>query len=190
MPPRTARRHGFTLIELMIVVAIIGILASVAVPAYRSYQLKSKRAEAYSNLSGLVKIEKAYYTEYDAYTGTSTAYPGSLGPDKRVWTSVADDAFATLGWSPDGAIYYDYGVHVDASQCPNRDCFTAAAYGDLDGNGTLSVVAYVEPSADGSAWSESVVDLSGDGVVMPPVDPVSGDDVFNRIAVHHGGDQF
>ena len=53
---RAADRHrgaGFTLVELMIVVAIIGILSSVAIPQFRHYQWKTKRAEAYANRSPL-----------------------------------------------------------------------------------------------------------------------------------------
>ena len=51
---RTQKTEGFPLIELMIVVAIIGLLAAIAVPAFRNYQFTSKRAEAYSNLAALV----------------------------------------------------------------------------------------------------------------------------------------
>lgn len=191
MPSSHRSRLGFTLIELMITVAIIAVLASVAIPAFRNYQLKSKRAEAFSNLSGIAKMEQSYFAEYDAYTGTEDtsllSYPGSPGADKRAWTSAGESAFGALGWSPDGAVYYDYGVNVDDTVCPERDCFTAAAFGDLDGNGVMSVVTYVQPNQDGSAWPEEVVDLDPN---MPPIDPVSGEDIFNQVAVHYGGDQF
>ena len=54
MTYRDRREHGFTLIELMIVVAIIGLLATIAIPNFLSYQLESKTIEAKTNLAGIL----------------------------------------------------------------------------------------------------------------------------------------
>ena len=51
-----------------------------------------------------------------------------------MWTPGADVAFGTLGYNPEGPVYFDYEVNVDLGQCPLSDCFTASAYGDVDGN--------------------------------------------------------
>ncbi|MDF1561435.1 MAG: prepilin-type N-terminal cleavage/methylation domain-containing protein [Deltaproteobacteria bacterium] len=59
---------GFTLIELMIVVAIIGLLAAIAIPNFVRFQAKARQSEAKSNLKALFSAEKAYYTEFDEYT--------------------------------------------------------------------------------------------------------------------------
>ena len=58
------RKHqGFTLIELMIVVAVIGILASIAYPSYREYVAKSRRAEAKTVLLSAQQWMERFYTE-------------------------------------------------------------------------------------------------------------------------------
>jgi len=62
------RNEGFTLIELMIVVAIIGILAAIAIPNFMNYQCKSKQSEAKQNLGTIAKGEEAYLAEYDTYS--------------------------------------------------------------------------------------------------------------------------
>jgi prepilin-type N-terminal cleavage/methylation domain-containing protein len=58
---------GFTLIELMIVVGIIGILVSISGPQYRRYQNKARQAEAKVALGAIYSLEKAFYSEYSAY---------------------------------------------------------------------------------------------------------------------------
>jgi prepilin-type N-terminal cleavage/methylation domain-containing protein len=63
---RTSEK-GFTLIELMIVVAIIGILAAIAIPNFLNYQCKAQQSEAKANLGALRVAQEAYYAANDAY---------------------------------------------------------------------------------------------------------------------------
>lgn len=61
------REAGFSLVELMIVVAIIGILAALAVPRFQSFQAKARQSEAKNNLSHMYTLEMSYYGDNDKY---------------------------------------------------------------------------------------------------------------------------
>ncbi|MBN2692879.1 MAG: prepilin-type N-terminal cleavage/methylation domain-containing protein [Burkholderiaceae bacterium] len=63
------RNRGFTLIELMIVVAIIAILSAIAIPAYNQYVTRSKLTEAFSNLSSMSVALQQYYQDNRTYVG-------------------------------------------------------------------------------------------------------------------------
>ena len=63
-------KKGVTLIEMLIVVAIIGILAAVAIPAYVGQQTRAARTEAYTNLQTLRLLEEQYYAENGCYYRT------------------------------------------------------------------------------------------------------------------------
>ncbi len=65
------KQEGFTLIELMIVVAIIGILAAIAIPNFLTYQLKSRQAEAKTNLQAIKTSEVAFQAERGCYIGVT-----------------------------------------------------------------------------------------------------------------------
>jgi len=69
-----SKRKGFTLIELMIVVAIIGILAAVAIPAFLDYMRKSRATEAQEMLSAIGKLQKRAYGDSASFTMTDGAF--------------------------------------------------------------------------------------------------------------------
>ena len=93
-------KNGFTLIELMIVVVIIGILASLALPRFMRTSVKAKQSEAKLNLKQIYTMENAYRQEKDTY------YPG----DGSTVFAHGGEAFASLGVEIMFPAYYSYSI--------------------------------------------------------------------------------
>ena len=78
LPIKRNAQSGFTLIELMITVAIVGILAAVAYPAYTDSVRKGKRAEARTALMNLLQQQERYLTQMNTYETFAAGTPGAL----------------------------------------------------------------------------------------------------------------
>lgn len=89
------KRNGITLVELLIVVAIIGVLATIGIPTYRKLVAKAKKAEAKIALGGIYTVENAFFTEYNSYGNNL----GRMGFDMA---NAADPVY-TIGFTKAGA---------------------------------------------------------------------------------------
>ena len=142
-------RHGFTLIELMIVVAIVGILAAIAIPNFLQMMLRAKRAELPANLDGVRTAEIGYHAEWGEFTSVSATPPVVPGRATTVFTGSGYTGFEMLGWSADGQVRGIYMATAANTSVSAADDFTATAQTDVDGDSN-----YVEYMANRARKAE------------------------------------
>ena len=190
----TWKRDGFTLIELMIVIMFIGILSSIAIPSFQSYQARSRRSEAFANLSAIGRVQKTFLATKGEFFDSALPWPdytapeyGGLGAHKMTWDAASEAAWAGLGWRPEGAVWYSYQSNMC---CADGMCFTASAYGDVDDDGFPSAVMYVEPKQDsgGNVLTECPSGMPAPLNFGTPIGP--GGPVYSQVAVQRSTDEF
>ena len=177
-------QKGFTLIELMIVVAIIGILAAIAIPNFLTYQLKSRQSEAKTNLQAIKTSEVAFQAERGCYVGmaaegvaapaagTKTAPftwgvglpPSAVGtlwcaapPAAGVFTGFFND----IGFKATGNVNYRYGVDATVGPVAGYTAATScplalAGTGAIGGAAMTNFVAVAQSNLDGDGAAVAI----------------------------------
>ncbi len=185
-------RAGFTLIELMIVVCIVGVLAVLAVYGVQKYVAHAKSAEATSSVGEMAKDAAAAY-ERESMAASVMAVKTSSGVARRLcgsatatvpasatsiqgrkyqslpseWNKDAatNAGFACLKFTIDQPQYYMYSYTASGTSGNAGDTFTAQAQGDLNGDGVLSLF-----QVTGTINSSYVMNVAPNLVIVRPED--------------------
>ncbi|MFK7991745.1 MAG: type IV pilin protein [Sandaracinaceae bacterium] len=156
-----SRIAGFSLIELMTVVAVLGVLSAIAIPSYMGYTRRARASEATENVSMLFRLSASYYNlEHAAAHGhvlltectveSEGPVPSTPGVGKHVVQWGGTTSFAALGFGTAAPVQYAYEI-VSAGGCshePGQALYSFRATGDLDGDGITSLYEVAGGASD------------------------------------------
>lgn len=118
--PSIKDSSGFTLVELMVVVAIIGILAAIAIPNYNKFQAKSRQTEAKVALGGIYSIENSFFVEQGTYTTCLGGIGYTPSDQTRYYTTGFQDSIGAAA-KRNGVSYPKGGNEPPEKSCPGTN---------------------------------------------------------------------
>lgn len=127
------QRSGFSVIEFMILIALLGIVAAVGVPNFIAMQYRTQRAEVPKNVDGIRVAALAYRAAHGQLLSEDIPRPDAF-PGKRERPWKAGTGFDELGWRPEGTVRGSYTLSSIES-----GTFKVKGFCDVDANGTQAV---------------------------------------------------
>jgi type IV pilus assembly protein PilE len=142
-----SRTRGFTLIELVVAMVVVGILAAIAIPSYTNYMRKARRTDAKVALLGLAALEERYFSTSNTYSAT----PADLGFPGTTWPQTVGGGYYTVTVSGVAAATttatatYLITANATGSQTADTNCATYT----INQAGTRTATT----NADGLCWN-------------------------------------
>lgn len=168
---KVTNQNGFSLVELMVVVAIIGILAGIGIPSMQKQIAKARQSEVKVHLSGIHTAEKAFYAEYNTYTSD----------------------FGAMGFDPEGKVRYNAGFSsADTTARLSPFGYTVAPSGVYMVNSAANVSALTEArqyaNPTGTFNSSVYTALGGGAIYKGRTDIWRINETKNMVQVSNGID--
>lgn len=182
-------QKGFSLVELMVVVAIIGILATIGIPQYQKFMSKARQAEAKTHLNTIFQGEASHFTEYNTYTGNVRNVGGGATGQNLRYNAGFENGLACAGASPLTPAYSNAdNDFVSITTAPGVTWFAIAGgqtIGEPPANTTVcgALGGVANPGYTAGAWGNPTNTLTGAGNNNADVFTINEQRVITQTAI-------
>jgi len=139
--------RALTLVEMMLVVAVVSLLAAIAIPNFSAMQYRSRRAEVKANVAGIAHAQHSYHALYDAFVDAGSNPGSPLTKEPKAWI-LDEPGWTDLGYMPDGLVRCTYttGVFGDGAW------FRVTGTCDIDDDNSSAIVRFYSEEASSPGW--------------------------------------